>query len=757
MRVWFENRECSVGAVVLGDEVLLGAIRMEDIDSIVVPPLRRMVGESASSKFRGRIAERLSGTDRVMSKRGGTQGAEWAEWPSRWQPCFLICSDTRHGDTDTEQSVNNKSDCGRNQMKGLVRFGLVCVTLVLSGVVNSACAQDAHGVVTLVSRNDLLVRSVNTPTAAALDWAAYHANPLLVEPPPKPGHFDGQTVRPGLEDLDFPGIEPGSYTDTKPEDIGVPLVWSSVSAMLMTADRNAAATLVDVGYHAARERWGTRRRTQHLATLYVNPASTEHAWVEIRFQRGFETGEGITDNDGDGSPEVYGRTKAGAIEPVAALLREYIEKRLEPREVELRVNEIATALYDNHYVFARDVGSFEPTRDLGPEIMKALGALAGKKPVGIIERPEKTDTGHPTPGRFLLLLYSGSEGAPTTQTRRVSHSDLLAGPSAAWTPLVDRAEPVSPTRVANPGDGLAGFRSVLEAALTSEEGNARVIRGRDNTLFLRRSLEYLAAKQLDDQPMDPGAMIVAFANQLKARHVDFVFVPIPVKATVYPDWLGDVPADLTVNAAGQELFERVRAQGVRVLDLTPAFKAARVSSPEQPLYLRTDTHWTPRGAEIAAEWVAKQLVEAGLESSGGSEFAMREEEVTLLGNLTRMLAEDEREDFEPEKVKVAQVLSEGGTPLSDRVDEAPVVLLGDSYLTIYQREQCGSGGFAAHVARVLRQPVDLIAAQGGGPQTRMDLARRGADYLQRKKVVVLAMSERDLYNAFGGWKPVTLP
>jgi hypothetical protein len=39
----FENRECYSGAVVVGDEVLLGAMPIEDMNRIVVPPLRRVM------------------------------------------------------------------------------------------------------------------------------------------------------------------------------------------------------------------------------------------------------------------------------------------------------------------------------------------------------------------------------------------------------------------------------------------------------------------------------------------------------------------------------------------------------------------------------------------------------------------------------------------------------------------------------------------------------------------------------------------
>jgi clan AA aspartic protease len=43
VQVHFENRNCFVGALVLGDEVLLGAVPMEDMDLVVSPASRRVV------------------------------------------------------------------------------------------------------------------------------------------------------------------------------------------------------------------------------------------------------------------------------------------------------------------------------------------------------------------------------------------------------------------------------------------------------------------------------------------------------------------------------------------------------------------------------------------------------------------------------------------------------------------------------------------------------------------------------------------
>jgi len=51
VEVIFEDRNCFVGALVLGDEVLLGAMPMEDMDLIVSPTHRKLVVNPASPDF----------------------------------------------------------------------------------------------------------------------------------------------------------------------------------------------------------------------------------------------------------------------------------------------------------------------------------------------------------------------------------------------------------------------------------------------------------------------------------------------------------------------------------------------------------------------------------------------------------------------------------------------------------------------------------------------------------------------------------
>ncbi len=55
----FGNRQCFVGALVMGDEVLLGAIPMEDMDLVVAPMRREVTVNPASPNIPSALAKGL--------------------------------------------------------------------------------------------------------------------------------------------------------------------------------------------------------------------------------------------------------------------------------------------------------------------------------------------------------------------------------------------------------------------------------------------------------------------------------------------------------------------------------------------------------------------------------------------------------------------------------------------------------------------------------------------------------------------------
>ena len=51
IEIKFENRNCYVGALILGDEVLLGSVPIEDMDLIILPAHRKLVVNPESPNF----------------------------------------------------------------------------------------------------------------------------------------------------------------------------------------------------------------------------------------------------------------------------------------------------------------------------------------------------------------------------------------------------------------------------------------------------------------------------------------------------------------------------------------------------------------------------------------------------------------------------------------------------------------------------------------------------------------------------------
>jgi clan AA aspartic protease len=59
IEIKFENRTCFTGALVLGDEVLLGAVPMEDMDLVIIPSKQSVVVNPESPNIPMSVAKGL--------------------------------------------------------------------------------------------------------------------------------------------------------------------------------------------------------------------------------------------------------------------------------------------------------------------------------------------------------------------------------------------------------------------------------------------------------------------------------------------------------------------------------------------------------------------------------------------------------------------------------------------------------------------------------------------------------------------------
>jgi hypothetical protein len=289
-------------------------------------------------------------------------------------------------------------------------------------------------------------------------------------------------------------------------------------------------------------------------------------------------------------------------------------------------------------------------------------------------------------------------------------------------------------------------------------GNEQVYLGRDHWLFYRPDVDYVTGPPfLDPKIMthrahtaavqsDPAKAIIAFRDQLASRGIDLITVPIPMKPGVEPLHLSARARKNRVlqNPSFAEFKARLEKSGVRVFD------PATVLPPgDAPLFLEADTHWRPETMELVAEKLAA-FVGGAPSSVAVAQISNRP--ISAVGDIARMLKVPEaRSPFRAETVTVHEV-----TPPAISKD-AEILLLGDSFSNIFSLGALGwgeSAGFAEHLSRALRRPIDCILRNSDAAfATREMLSRelaRGHDRLAGKKLVIWEFAAREL--AFGDWK-----
>jgi hypothetical protein len=333
--------------------------------------------------------------------------------------------------------------------------------------------------------------------------------------------------------------------------------------------------------------------------------------------------------------------------------------------------------------------------------------------------------------------------------------------------------------------------------LALRNAGAKALIGRNGWVFYRPDVRYLI--EADRPEPDDGSSIwaepaatgtrrdsvaraiVQYRDQLRERGMELLVVPVPSKASVYPD-------ELTLRAEGmetefrsptEELLTELRRRDVQTVDLFALFRDARRkgrgSSTTEAYYLATDTHWTPAGARLAAEAVARKLRDlesatAGSPSRGHGwranrgtlpiagnghpthrrEYSTRRVRVARHGDILEMTEiPGIRDRFSPEVVECEQVLDprvgpmvpgaggRDGTYANSPLRDTPrVLVLGDSFCRIYQLPEPQSLGEVVdgtpEPQNEGRQPVGrkrLLPGSAGFPSLLALVLKAPVDYI----------------------------
>ncbi len=264
--------------------------------------------------------------------------------------------------------------------------------------------------------------------------------------------------------------------------------------------------------------------------------------------------------------------------------------------------------------------------------------------------------------------------------------------------------------------------------------------GSDGFVFVREDLAVAYGRSFVDprehRPRDAAATLVAFSKRMRERGIHFIVMPVPAKVTICPDRvdpeykLSDGPL---LNKGHHAWIDSLRSQGVEVIDVTDALWARRG---EAPLFFATDTHWTQFAMRVAAASIAPRVDELVGDAIPRQRFEQKTFRHAMRGDISNRPSTME-EDVVEEQVRL--VFPQASPDLFG--DDAPVLILGDSYAEQFARNQAG---FAQMLSLETGLPVQSAAQFGVQASQMVRQATARPELLTKKRVVLLAFSIRKI-------------
>ena len=257
---------------------------------------------------------------------------------------------------------------------------------------------------------------------------------------------------------------------------------------------------------------------------------------------------------------------------------------------------------------------------------------------------------------------------------------------------------------------------------------------------------------------DPVPAILDFHQQLKARGIELLVVPVPPKAAIYPE---KIVAGFDVRTSDpsvylRQFYKELTGAGIDVLDLTDLFIQNR-DNPRGPVFCKTDSHWSGVGCALAGQAIAEKVRAKIADAGTPANFVAEWKDVQITGDLAGLLPKDATRPG-PEKVALQNVSRKNGAIEPDA--NSPLLLMGDSHTLVYHDFLSERAGLVDQLALQLGFAPDLIGTRGSGATpVRINLYRHSSKdpaYLSKKKVVVWCFAAREFTEATEGWAKAPL-
>ncbi|MCQ2005932.1 alginate O-acetyltransferase [Rhizobium sp. NRK18] len=210
-------------------------------------------------------------------------------------------------------------------------------------------------------------------------------------------------------------------------------------------------------------------------------------------------------------------------------------------------------------------------------------------------------------------------------------------------------------------------------------GRDGVVVGKDGWLFTEEEFRPISEADIEDAV----ARIAEVRDELRAAGSELVVVPIPAKADVYAEHLGTIMSGDAIRNAYGTFNTSLKAAGITTVDSRQALIADKEKA---GVFLQSDTHWTPDGAQVVAGAIGQAVNGAGLDFAKEEVKGKTEKPVEFWGDLTKFITSPDyaaTAGLKQEKVPLfrAELQKEDAATDIFGSDDAgvPVVLVGTSY------------------------------------------------------------------------------
>lgn len=249
----------------------------------------------------------------------------------------------------------------------------------------------------------------------------------------------------------------------------------------------------------------------------------------------------------------------------------------------------------------------------------------------------------------------------------------------------------------------------LEYALFGQ-GRKGVLVGSGGWLFTDE--EFSCLPHWEQNLQDNLEFVKSAQEIFKSRNIELVVVVIPAKVRLFPEFLGNNIIPACRNVVYDQTVNSIAEMGIRTQGLLTVMQAA---PDKATLFLKTDTHWTPEGARMAAVAISEtmkeyQFPEKAFKTGMGEDKTHDGDLLRYLpgvpeGKLKRDLLRGYTTDLEQAADASADLFGD---------DVPPVTLVGTSY------SANPKWNFAGFLKEFLKADVLNMADEGMGPFTVME-------------------------------------